>query len=126
MSKSFFVRKTKCRYHAVTLLPLLFSTQGNVVVIKNIGREYIFAISHFRMCVRDVTLSLLHVPATRPFYMSPLCEQRTILWLQHAVETWPCVMTPSVRAVGGGWVWGLLVLSPWGNTGSLMFLYRKK
>ena len=60
--------------------------------------------SHFGMpCVRDATLSLLHVPATRPCYMSSMCEQRTILWLQHVAEICPCVITPRVRAgMGGG------------------------
>ena len=34
-----------------------------------------------------MTLSLLDVPATRPYNMSPLCEQHMILWLQHVAAT---------------------------------------
>ena len=51
---------------------------------------------HFHVCANVVILFLLHVPATRPCYMSPQCVLNKFLSLQHVATTCPCNMTPSV------------------------------
>ena len=50
----------------------------------------------FHVCANVVILSLLHVPATRPFYVSPQCVLNKFLLLQHVAATCPCNMTPRV------------------------------
>ena len=51
---------------------------------------------HFHVCANVVVLSLLHVPATRPCYMSPQCVLNKFLSLQHVAATCPYNMTPRV------------------------------
>ena len=51
---------------------------------------------HFHVCANVVILFLLHVPATRPCYMSPQCVLHKFLSLQHVAATCPCNMTPRV------------------------------
>ena len=66
---------------------------------------------HFHVCANVVILSLLHVPATRPYYLSPQCVLHTFfvpatcrlsvyytrfLSLLHVAATCPCNMTPRV------------------------------
>ena len=46
---------------------------------------------HFRVCVRIVIMSLLHVLATSPCYISPSCEQHMILSLLHIPASCPLV-----------------------------------
>ncbi len=64
---------------------------------------------HFFLgCVNIVILSLLHVPATRPCFMSPQCEQHMILSLLHVAATCPCGLSPRVLRP---WpVWLVLVI----------------
>ena len=49
---------------------------------------------HFHVCAYVVILSLLHVPATRPCYMSPQCVLHSFLSLQRVSATCPSNMTP--------------------------------
>ena len=51
---------------------------------------------HLHVCANVVILSLLHVPATRPCYVSPQCVPNKLLSLQHVAATCPCNMTPRV------------------------------
>ena len=51
---------------------------------------------HFHVCANVLILSLLHVPATRPCYLSPRCVLHKFLSLQHVAATCPCNMTPRV------------------------------
>ena len=51
---------------------------------------------HFHLCANVVILSLLHVPSTRPCYLSPQCVLHTFFVLQHVAATCPCNMTPRV------------------------------
>ena len=51
---------------------------------------------HFHVCANVVILSLLHVPATRPCYLSPQCVLHKFLSLQHVAATCPCNMTPRI------------------------------
>ena len=49
---------------------------------------------HFHVCANVVILSLLHVPATRPCYMSLQCVLHKFLSLLHVPATPPCYMSP--------------------------------
>ena len=51
---------------------------------------------HFHVCANVVILSLLHVPATCPCYMSLQCVLNKFLSLRHVAATYPCNMTPRV------------------------------
>ena len=51
---------------------------------------------HFHVCANVVILSLLHVPAARPCYLSPQCVLHKFLSLKHVAATCPCNMTPRV------------------------------
>ena len=48
------------------------------------------------VCANVVILSLVHVPATRPCYMSPQCVLNEFLSLQHVAATCPCNITRRV------------------------------
>ena len=52
---------------------------------------------HFHVCAHVVISSVLHVPATRPRYMSLQCAlHKFFLSLKHVAATCPCNMTPRV------------------------------
>ena len=52
---------------------------------------------HFLVCEVAVILPQLHVPATRPCLIFPVCVRNKILSLLYVVATCPCKLSPRVQ-----------------------------